>query len=186
MQVAAILYSQVRKGMILRADGQFQLVVGCDLNTFSSGRPPLQLKLKDLASGAISLRRVYPDDQAEQAFLAKREMQYIYQDGDGYVFMDNNTCDQYTLEPEWVAEQMLYTKEGQQAEVVFYEGRPLGLELPATVELTVTATEPAVTAPHKRAILETGLKVVVPPFIKVGEAVAVDTRTGAYLGRGSK
>jgi elongation factor P len=188
--VAAIPYSQVRKGMVILDEGQLHAVVGRDLNTPGNWRAILQLKLKNLVTGAISLRRAHPEDKVEQAFLDKREMQYIYQDGEGYVFMDTENYEQITLDREWIGEQMLYTKEGQKAQVMFYEGRPLSLELPATVELTVTETEPTVkgaaTSQHKRAVLETGLKLVVPPFINVGEAIAVDTRTGEYLGRGSK
>jgi elongation factor P len=169
-------------------DGQLYHVVDRDLNTPGNWRAILQLKLKNLKTGSIAINRVRPQDKVEQAYLDKREMQYIYQDGDGYVFMDTETFDQITLDREWVGDLMLYMKEGNKAQVVFYEGKPISLELPATVELKVTETEPSVkgataAAQFKPATLETGLKITVPPFVNIGEIVAVDTRSGEYLSR---
>jgi elongation factor P len=187
--VASIEYSQVRKGMVLVGDdGQLYHVVDRDLNTPGNWRAILQLKLKNLKTGSITINRVRPQDKVEQAYLDKREMQYIYQDGDGYVFMDTENFDQITLDREWVGDLMLYMKEGNKASVVFYDAKPISIELPATVELKVTDTEPSVkgataAAQYKPATLETGLKVTVPPFVGVGEMVAVDTRTGEYLSR---
>jgi elongation factor P len=187
--VASIEYSQVRKGMVLVGEGgQLFHVVDRDLNTPGNWRAILQLKLKNLKTGSITVNRVRPQDKVEQAYLDKREMQYIYQDGDGFVFMDTETYDQITLGKEWVGDLMLYMKEGNKAQVVFYEGKPISLELPATVELKVTHTEPALkgataAAQFKPATLETGLKLSVPPFVNVGETIAVDTRTGEYLSR---
>jgi elongation factor P len=187
--VASIEYSQVRKGMVIVGEGgQLYTVVDRDLNTPGNWRAILQLKLKNLKTGSITMNRVRPQDKVEQAYLDKREMEYIYQDGDGYVFMDTETFDQITLDREWIGDQMLYMKEGNKAQVVFYEGKPISLELPATVELKVTETEPSVkgataAAQFKPATVETGLKITVPPFVNVGEMVAIDTRTGEYLSR---
>jgi len=187
--VASIEYSQVRKGMVIVGDdGQLYHVVDRDLNTPGNWRAILQLKLKNLKTGSIAMNRVRPQDKVEQAYLDKREMEYLYQDGDGYVFMDSENYDQITLAKEWIGDQMLYMKEGNKAQVVFYEGKPLSLELPATVELKVTDTEPALkgataAAQYKPATMETGLKIQVPPFVGIGEMVAVDTRTGEYLSR---
>jgi elongation factor P len=174
--------------VIVGDDGQLYHVVDRDLNTPGNWRAILQLKLKNLKTGSIAVNRVRPQDKVEQAYLDRREMQYIYQDGDGFVFMDTETFDQITLDREWVGEQMLYMKEGNKAHVVFYEGKPISLDLPATVELKVTETEPSVkgataAAQYKPATLETGLKITVPPFVNLGEMVAVDTRTGEYLSR---
>jgi elongation factor P len=187
--VASIEYSQVRKGMVIVGDDkQLYHVVDRDLNTPGNWRAILQLKLKNLNTGSITINRVRPQDKVEQAYLDKREMQYIYQDADGYVFMDTETFDQLTLGREWVGDLMLYMKEGNKAQVVFYEHKPISLELPATVELKVTETEPSVkgataAAQFKPATLETGLKVTVPPFVNIGEMIAVDTRSGEYLSR---
>ena len=187
--MASIEYSQVRKGMVIVGeDGQLYHVVDRNLNTPGNWRAILTLRIKNLNTGNVVEKRFKPDDKVEQAYLDKREMQYIYQDGDGYVFMDTETFDQTTLDREWVGDMMLYMKEGNKAHVVFYEGKPLSLELPATVELKVVDTEPSVkgataAAQFKPATLETGLKITVPPFVGIGEMVAVDTRSGEYLSR---
>jgi elongation factor P len=187
--VASIEYSQVRKGMVIVGDeGQLYHVVDRDLNTPGNWRAQLKLKLKNLKTGFITEKKVRPQDKVEQAYLDKREMQYIYQDGDGYVFMDSETYDQITLDREWVGDLMLYMKEGNKAQVVFYDSKPISLDLPATVELKVVDTEPSVkgataAAQYKPATMETGLKITVPPFVGIGEMVAVDTRTGEYLSR---
>jgi elongation factor P len=187
--VAAINYSQVRKGMVIVGDdGQLYSVIDRDLNTPGNWRAILNLKLKNLKTGAVTPRRFKPEDKVELAYLDKRPMQYLYQEGDGYVFMDKETYDQTTLSKEWVGEQILYLKENDDAQVTFYDGKPLSLELPATVELKVVETEPSVkgataAAQYKPATLETGLKVTVPPFVGVGEVIQVDTRTGEYLSR---
>ena len=174
--------------VIVGDDNQLYHVVDRDLNTPGNWRAILQLKLKNLKTGSITINRVRPQDKVEQAYLDKREMQYIYQDGDGYVFMDTENFDQITIGKEWAEELMIYMKEGKNAQVVFYEGKPISLELPATVELKVTNTEPSMkgataAAQYKPATLETGLKITVPPFVGIGEMVAVDTRTGEYLSR---
>jgi elongation factor P len=187
--VASIPYSQVRKGMVIVGDdGQLYAVIDRDLNTPGNWRAILNLKLKNLKTGAVTPRRFKPEVKVELAYLDKRTMQYLYQEGDGYVFMDKETYDQISLSREWVGEQILYLKENDDAQVTFYDGKPLSLELPATVELKVTETEPSVkgataAAQYKPATLETGLKITVPPFIGVGEVLQVDTRTGEYLSR---
>jgi elongation factor P len=175
---------------VIVEDGQLQYVLDRDLNTPGNWRAILQLRLKNLKTGNIVTRRVHPDNKVEQAFLEKRNMQYIYQDGDGYVFMDIETFDQITLSSEWVGDWMLYMKEGDQAVVILHEDKPLSLDLPVQVALTVTETVPSVKGAtaanqHKSATLETGLVVQVPPTINVGERILVDTRTGEYLSRGS-
>jgi elongation factor P len=187
--VASITYSQVRKGMVIVGDdGQLYSVVDRDLNTPGNWRAILQLKLKNLKTGSIAMNRVRPEDKVEQAYLDKRPMQYLYKEGDSYVFMDNETYDQVTLNAELVGEQIQYLKENDNAAVTFYEGKALSIELPATVELKVIETEPSVkgataAAQYKPATLETGLKVTVPPFVGTGEVIQVDTRTGEYLSR---
>jgi elongation factor P len=187
--VASIEYSQVRKGMVIVGDDrQLYTVVERDLNTPGNWRAILQLKLKNLKTGSIAINRVRPQDKVEQAYLDKREMQYLYRDGNGYIFMDSETFDQFPLEHELVGEMMLYLKEGDKVQVVAYEGKPISVDLPATVELKVLDTEPSVkgataAAQFKPAKLENGLKISVPPFISIGERVSVDTRTGQYLSR---
>jgi elongation factor P len=185
-----IEYSQVKKGMVLVGpdDGQLYQVLDRDLNTPGNWRAILQLKLKNLKTGSITNNRVRPQDKVEPAFLDKREMEYIYQEAEGFVFMDTETYDQVSLPGEMVDELMQYLKANTRAHVIFYDGKALSLELPAAVVLQVTETEPALkgataAAQYKSATLETGLKVQVPPFIGIGELIKVDTRTGEYLER---
>ncbi len=187
--MASIKNIDLRKGQVIVGEGgQLYSVIDRDLNTPGNWRAILQLKLKNLKTGAITQNRVKPDDKVELAFLDRRQMQYLYAEGDGYVFMDNETYDQITLGKEWVGEQMLYLKENDNVQLVFFEGRPISLDLPATVELKVVQTEPSVkgataAAQYKPAILETGLKISVPPFVNQGDVIQVDTRTGEYLAR---
>lgn len=184
-----IEYVEVRKGMVIVGDDkQLYYVVDRDLNTPGNWRAILQLKLKNMKTGSITINRVRPQDKVETAYLEKREMEYIYPEAGGYVFMDTETFDQVTLLEEMVGEMMPYMKPNTKALVTFYEGKPLSLELPPTVELEVTETEPSVkgataAAQFKPATLETGLKITVPPFIGQGEKIKVDTRSGEYLER---
>jgi elongation factor P len=190
--MASINYSQVRKGMVIVGeDGQLYSVIDRDLNTPGNWRAILNLKLKNLKTGAVNPKRYRPEDKCELAYLDRRNMQYLYQEGDSYVFMDKETYDQINLSDELAGEMILYLRENEDAQVTFYEGKPISIELPATVELTVTETEPSVkgataAAQYKPATLETGLKINVPAFVGVGELIAVDTRTGEYLSRVNK
>jgi elongation factor P len=187
--VASIEYSQVRKGMVIVGeDGQLYSVVDRDLNTPGNWRAILQLKLKNLNTGSITINRVRPQDKVEQAYLDKRQMQYLYKDGNSYVFMDTESYDQFHLEEEMVGEMMLFLKENDNVHVIMYDSKAISVEPPATVNLKVVDTEPSVkgataAAQYKPATLETGLKVTVPPFVGIGELIAVDTRTGEYLSR---
>jgi elongation factor P len=187
--MATIEFSQVRKGMVLVLDdGQLWYVADKDLNTPGNWRAILQLKLKNLKTGNINEKRVRPQDKVELAYLDKRPMQYLYAEGDGYVFMDKETFDQLTLSKDWIGEQIRYLKENEDAQVVFHDDKPILLELPPQVELKVVQTAPwmkgsTATSQYKSAILETGLEVQVPPFIDVGEVIQIDTGSGEYLGR---
>jgi elongation factor P len=187
--VATIEYVQVRKGMTILGDnGELLEVVDRDLNTPGNWRAILTLKLRNFRTGSIAEKRVRPQDKVDLVYLDKRPMQYLYAEGDGFVFMDKETFDQYTLDREAVADQMKYLKENDDAQVTLYNGTPVGLELPPQVELKVTETAAylkgaTAAAQYKSATLETGLQVQVPPFIEVGEVVQIKTETGEYLGR---
>jgi elongation factor P len=187
--VASIEYSEVRKGMVIVGEGgQLFYCMDRDLKTPGNLPSKLKLRLKNLKTGFVNDVRVHPEDKVEQAYLETRTMQYLYKDTDGYVFMDNETYDQTTLSQELAGDLMLYLKEGNSVKVVFHDDKPLSVELPQTVELEVVETEPSVkgataAAQYKPAIMETGLKITVPPFISIGEKIAIDTRTGEYLGR---
>ena len=187
--MASIEYIQVRKGMVLVGDdGQLYSVVDKHLNTPGNWRAILNLKLKNLKTGAVTPKRFRPDDKVEQAYLDKRPMQYLYKDGDDYVFMDKETYDQVSLGREAVGDLILYLKENNSCQVTFYDGKPLSIDLPASVELTVTDTEPGVKGDTvsnvtKPATLETGAVVQVPLFVNVGDKLKVDPREGRYISR---
>ncbi len=186
--MASIRYSEVRKGMVIIHDGHLCYVQDRELKTPGNLPSKLTLKIKNLKSGFVNVERVHPEDKVEQAYLEKRELQYLYKDSDGYVFMDNESFDQTTLDAVLVGELMPYMKEGTNTQVVFHDNKPLSIELPKTVELQVTDTEPALkgataAAQYKPATLETGLKINVPPFIGIGEKILIDTESGKYLSR---
>jgi elongation factor P len=174
--------------VIVGEDNQLYNIVDRYLHTPGNWRSILILKMKNLKTGSVTEKRFKPEDKVETAFLDKREMEYIYQDTDGYVFMDSENFEQVTLRAELVGDLMGFMKPNTKAFVTFYEGNPLSLELPPTVDLQVTETEPSLkgataAAQYKPAIMETGLKVTVPPFVGIGEMIKIDTRTGEYLER---
>jgi elongation factor P len=187
--VSSIDYSQVRKGMVIVGEGgQLFQVIDRDLNTPGNLRSILSLKLKNISNGNTLQSRVRPQDKVEQAYLDKREAQYLYRDGDDFIFMDQESFEQTPLHKDWVGDQIYYLKENDIVHVTFFEAKPISLELPPTVHLKVVETDPALkgataAAQFKPAILETGLKITVPPFIGIGELIAIDTRTGEYLSR---
>ncbi|QVL34605.1 elongation factor P [Telmatocola sphagniphila] len=190
--MASIKYIDVRKGMVLVGeDGSLMQCLERDLNTPGNWRAILYLKMRNLKTGSITDNRYKPDDKAELAYLDTREMQYSYRDGDSYIFMDTETFEQTSLKAEFVGEQMVYLKENDTVRLTVFDGKPLSVELPATVELKVTETEPGIKgataqAQYKGAVVETGLKINVPPFINQGDIIKIDTRTGEYLGRHGK
>ncbi len=186
--MASIRYSEVRKGMVIIHEGQLCYVVDRDLKTPGNLPSKLTLTLKNLKTGFVVTNRVHPEDKVEQAYLDKCEMQYLYKDADGFVFMDTESYDQTTLSAAMVGDLILYVKEGTNVHVTFHDGKALSIEPPASVELEVTETEPALkgataAAQYKPATLETGLKLNVPPFIGIGEKIMVDTSEGKYLSR---
>jgi elongation factor P len=177
--------------VIVGEGGQLFAVVDREHITPGNWRAILNLKLKNLKTGTVAVNRVKPDDKVEVAYLDHRRMQYLYADRDGYVFMDNETSDQITLPRDWVGEQMKFLKENEDVQVVFFDGKPISLELPKTVELKVIETEPSVkgataAAQDKPATLETGARIKVPAFITVGDVISVDTEEEKYLGRAGR
>jgi elongation factor P len=186
--VASILNIDVRKGMVIVHEGQLWLCIDRDLRTPGNLPSKLTLKLKNLKTGFVNEFRVHPENKTEQAYLDRREMEYLYKDSDGYVFMDKESYEQFTLGEDMVGDLPLFLKENNTCQVTFYEGKALSIDLPAQVELKVVETDPALkgataAAQYKPATLETGLKLSVPPFIGIGEMIQVDTNEGKYLGR---
>jgi elongation factor P len=148
----------------------------------------VRTKLKNVRSGAVIERTYRADEKLEQAIIDKRDMQFLYRDGSDYVFMDTTSYDQLQVPPDALGEAPNYLKEGDAANVQMYNNEIVGVELPASVELTVTETEPGmqgdrVSGARKAATLQTGHVVQVPLFVNIGDVIKVDTRSGEYLTR---
>jgi len=148
----------------------------------------VRTKLRNMRSGNVFDRTFRAGERMEMAHVERRPMQYLYRSGSDYVVMDLETYDQMTLGEQQFGDGVRYLKEGLEVAVVMHEGRVIGVELPDTVELQVTQTDPGLrgdtaSGGSKPATLETGAVVDVPLFINSGDAIRVDTRSGEYLGR---
>jgi elongation factor P len=148
----------------------------------------MQVEMKDIESGTKTNQRFRTEDKVERAFVEPREMTFSYQDGDNYVFMDKESYEELRLPADFVEGQAGYLLPNSDVQVNFYNDRPIGLELPPTVVLTVSETEPGIrnataTNTFKPAKTETGLVVQVPPFINQGEKIKVSTNDGSYMER---
>jgi len=148
----------------------------------------VRTKLKNVRTGAVLDRTFRADEKVALAIIDKREMQYLYREGDDYVFMDNDNYEQLHVSSAALGDAVKYLKEGDTAVLPMYKDEIVGVDLPAAVELTVVETEPGVqgdrvSGARKPATLETGLVVQVPLFVEAGERIKVDTRSGEYLTR---
>ena len=148
----------------------------------------VRTKLKNVRTGAVIERTYRADEKLAQAIVEKREMQFLYRDGEQYVFMDNTSYEQMNVDTPALGSASSYIKEGDSAVLQMYGTEIVGVDLPASVELTVAETEPGVqgdrvSGARKPATLETGLVVQVPLFVNTGDRVKVDTRTGEYITR---
>jgi elongation factor P len=180
--------NDLKNGMTLNIDGQLWNVVDFQHVKPGKGGAFVRTKLKNVMSGKVVDRTFNAGVRVEQASVDRREMQYVYREGDDFVFMDTETYDQPHIPASTVGDAANYLLEEQNATVAFNEGVPLYVALPAAVELTVSQTDPGLqgdrsTGGTKPATLETGAQIQVPLFITTGEKVRVDTRTGQYLGR---
>lgn len=148
----------------------------------------VRTKLKNLKTKAVIDRTYRGDEKVDQAIIEKHDMQYLYRDGESYVFMDNSSYDQISVSPDELGSASSFIKEGDTASVSSYQDVVVGIELSASANLTVTNTEPGiqgdrVSGARKPATLETGFVLQVPLFIEQGEKITVDTRTGEYISR---
>jgi elongation factor P len=148
----------------------------------------VRTKLKSVRTGAVVEKTFRADEKVPLAVIDKREMQYLYREGDAYVFMDNDSYEQIHVDAQDLGQAVRYLKEGDTAVLPMYQDSVVGIDLPAAVELTVTDTEPGVqgdrvSGARKPATLETGLVLQVPLFVEPGGRIKVDTRTGEYLAR---
>jgi elongation factor P len=184
----AITTNDLRNGMTLDLpEGLFSVVEFQPVKP-GKGGAFVRTKLKNVRSGAVLERTFRADERVEQAIVDKREMQYLYRDGNDYVFMDNVSYDQIHVTPDTLGSSTGFLKEGDSAVLQVYGDEIVGVDLPAAVELSIAETEPGVqgdrvSGARKPATLETGLVVQVPLFVGPGERIKVDTRTGEYINR---
>ncbi len=185
-----ITVGELRKGIIIELDGELQQVLDFQHIKMGRGSAQVRLRLRNLRAGHITERTFQATEKFNRVRLEYRKMQYLYNDGDLYYFMDEENFEQIPINKEQLGDAVNYLKEGMSLDVSSYKGELVGVELPITVELEVVDTGPGfkgdtATAGTKPATLETGLTIQVPLFINKGDKVKVDTRTGEYLERAS-
>ena len=180
--------NDLKNGIVLNLDGQLWSVV--DFQHVKPGKSGafVRTKLKNVLSGKVVDKTFNAGTRVETATVDRRDMQYLYKEGEDFVFMDLQTYDQLHVPAQTLGKAADYLLESQIANVATHEGQPLYVELPASVELVISYTEPGLqgdrsTGGTKPATVETGAEVAVPLFITTGEKVKIDTRDGSYLGR---
>ena len=178
----------LRKGKVVKIGGRLVRITAFTHITPGNWRGMVQIKYKDILTGVGSNRRVRPEDKFEDVFLDSRKMQYLYQSGDNYVFMDLENYEQPEISGEIIGDAANYLRENDECSILYYEGDVVSLELPVSVVLEVEYTEPGargdtVSNVTKPAKLETGIEIKVPNHIHIGDKVRVDTRTGEFMER---
>ena len=180
--------NDLKNGTVLDLDGQLWTVIWFQHHKPGKGNTVVRTKLKHVLSGKVVDKTFNSDTKVADAQVDRREMQYLYFDGSAWVFMDTQTYDQLPLDENVVGDAKNYLLEEQLVTVALHEENPLYIDLPASVELEITYTEPGLQGDRssggtKPATVQTGLQIQVPLFLTTGEKVKVDTRTGDYLGR---
>jgi elongation factor P len=187
--MAKITAVEIRVGNLLEWDKRLWKVIKCyHVHVGGRGGAYMQVEMKDVERGTKVNQRFVTDEKVEKAFVDTREMDYLYNDGDSYIFMDNSTYEQLNISADFLEGQTGYLLPNTTVHINFYQERPIGLQLPQTVILEVVETDPnikgaTVTTSFKPATLETGIQVQVPPFVNKGEKIKVNTDTGEYMER---
>ena len=179
---------EFRNGMTLEIEGNVYQVLEFLHVKPGKGAAFVRTKLKNVIEGGVVERTFRPTETYDEAFIERKKMQYLYNDGSLYYYMDEETFDQIPVSVETVGDSMKFVKENEVVTLISYQGNVFSIEPPLTVELLITESEPGVkgntaTGATKPAILETGAQVMVPLFVNEGEVIKVDTRTGEYLSR---
>ena len=183
-----LLATQLRKGMIVKIDNKLFRIFDRQHVTPGNLRGFVRVKMRNIQSGSMAEEKFRSEDIVERVALEQKEMQYLYNDADGYHFMDTNTFDQVQLSSDLLGDVVGFLKPEMSVEVEFYGENPIGIEIPQTVDLKVVETTPGIkgataTNQLKPAKLETGVVVQVPPFINEGDVIRVNTETGEYQTR---
>ncbi len=184
----AIPATQMRPGMIIKFNNELHTVFAVEHRTPGNLRAFIQAKLRNLRTGSMFEHRFRSPDPIDRVIVDEVPMEFLYNDGDDYYFMDTSTYEQTNLKRDTLGDAVEYLTANLQITVSIFDGVPVGIDLPQTVELTVIETEPGLktataSSVTKPAKLETGLTVQVPPFINEGEKIRVDTAEGVYLSR---
>ena len=180
--------SDMKRGQTVKIDGKLCIINGYQHVKLGKGGAVYQTKFKVVADGSTIDKRIRAEENLEEAYLDKRNYEYLYSSPGEHILMDLETYDQISLDDDAFGDGTKYLKPNTQLQVSMYEGKPVIVELPNTVDLLITDTAPEIkgataTNQYKPATMETGLEVSVPPFIKTGEILRVDTRTGEYVTR---
>lgn len=177
-----------RKGMRLQIEGNLFTIVDFQHARTAQRRANVWTKLKNIRTGQVIERTFSAGESFDEPDCKETTMQYLYNDGNEYFFMDSKTFEQVPLTREALGDYVSYLREQDEYKILFFEGNPINLDLPPAVELKVVESEPAVKGDSvsnltKNAVVETGLNVKVPLFIKEGDTIKIDTSNGSYLGR---
>jgi elongation factor P len=180
--------NELRNGVTFELDGHLYKVIEYTHHKPGRGKATIRTKVRDLRSGSVLEKSFTSGDRVQDIRLDHHIVQFLYQDGDLYHFMDTETYEQPALNSATLGDAIHYLKEGLEVKLTFYEGQPLDIELPTGVDLAVVDSEMAVrgdtaTGTNKTVTLETGLKVQVPLFVETGDIIRVDTRSGTYITR---
>ena len=180
--------SDLRKGIAIELDGELWQILDYHHIKMGRGSAQVRIKLRNIKRGQTVERTFQAGDKWPRAYLDKRQVQYLYSDGDTYHFMDTQSYDQFSLTGAQLEDVILYLKDGMVLDRTSYEGETIGVELPITVDMSVASTEPGyagdtATGARKPATTETGLVVQVPLFVNEGDTIRIDTRTGEYQTR---
>ncbi len=187
--MAKVLATEIRAGNLIEWDKRvWRVLKSYHVHVGGRGGAFMQVEMKDIESGTKRNERIRTEDKIERAYVEQRAMQYLYSDGANYVFMDQETFEQLTLPEELLEGQSGYLIPSINVQVNFHNDRPIGVQLPPTVTLTVVETEPnlkgaTATGSFKPAKTETGITVMVPQFVSEGERINVNTDTGEYIER---
>ena len=189
--MAKVSAGDIRNGVTIEVDGKVCQVIDFMHVKPGKGAAFVRVKMKNIIDGGVVETTFRPTETFEQAHIERKKMQYLYNEGDLYYFMDNETYEQIPISKDTLGDDFRFVKENENVKVLSYKGSVFAVEPPLFVELEITETEPGVkgnTATNvlKPATVETGAVVKVPIFIEQGERIQIDTRTGEYLGRSKK
>ncbi len=179
---------ELRKGVVIELDNDLWQILDYHHIKMGRGSAQVRIKLRNVKKGGIVERSFQAGDKWPRARLDRRQVQFLYRDGDDLHFMDTESYDQFSMTAEALGDAVLYLQDGMMVDRTTYEGETIGVELPITVDLVVSETEPGyagdtATGARKAATLSTGLVIQVPLFVNAGDTLRIDTRTGEYQTR---